>query len=140
MSHGLQVVTTTVVALGVVAAAVVYGRDAQTFVSPPEMVAEQFTRNVATKRYDRALQYVARDSGITAINLRLARRELQQAAGAVNNVEGEPGAIDGDRATASAVLFTENAGRIRYSFRFAKRRGVWKIVEWREDQRAADQP
>jgi hypothetical protein len=132
MPDGLKVLTTTALAFAVVAVAVTYGRDTTIFVPPPEAVAEQFTRDVSAKRYDRALKYVASDSGITYVNVRLGGEELQRHAGAVASVEGEPGSIDGDRATGSAVLITERAGRMRYKFRFARRQGVWKIAEWSE--------
>jgi hypothetical protein len=120
----------TAVALGFVFVVLVTGGDRTVLVPPPEAVAEQFTRQIATKRYDRASHYVDKASGITEINIRLAGEALHATAGAVDAVEGEPGRINGDRATASAVLMTAKAGRVRYMFQLARVQQLWKIVEW----------
>jgi hypothetical protein len=130
MSGFAKVLVATLVALAAIAAVVIGGQDATYFVPPPEAVAESFTREIASRRYDRAMQFVDPASGITEINARLGGEELHGRAGAVDNVQGEPGTMTGGRATASAVLITENAGRIRYTFRLARRRHMWKIVEW----------
>jgi hypothetical protein len=132
MSDVAKVLAATVVALAVVAGVVIGGQDSTYFVPPPEAVAESFTREVATRRYDRAMEFVDPTSGITAINARLGSEELHGRAGAINDVKGDPGAITGERATASAVLTTEKAGRVRYFFRMARRAHTWKIVEWSE--------
>ena len=130
MSDLVKVLTATLLALGVLAVIVIGGQDSTYFVPPPEAVAESFTREIASRRYDRAMQSVDPASGITEINARLGGEELHARAGAVDNVEGDPGTISGDRATASAVLLTEKAGRVRYIFRLARRGHTWKIVGW----------
>ena len=130
MTDLMKVVAATVVALAAVAAVVIGGQDSTYFVPPPEAVAESFTREIAARRYDRATQFVDPTSGITEINVRLAGEELHGRAGAIDNVVGDPGIIEGERATASAVLITEKVGRVRYFFRFARTGHVWKIVEW----------
>lgn len=130
MRHLLPVLIVSGLALGVTFTAVVLRGDTTVTVPSPETVGEQFARQVATRRYDRALQYVDDRSGITLITVRLAGDALQERAGALDRIEGEPGWIQGDRAAASAVLRTARAGRVRYTFRFARRNGVWKIVEW----------
>jgi hypothetical protein len=128
----VKVVAAIAVALGVVAAVVIGGQDSTYFVPPPEAVAESFTREIAARRYDRVMQFVDRTSGITEINARLGGEELHARAGAIDSVEGIPGVITGERATASAVLITEKAGRVRYFFRFSRTGHTWKIVEWAE--------
>jgi hypothetical protein len=106
--------------------------DAQTVVPPPEAVAEQFARHVAARRYDRALRHVDGQSGITLTTVRLSGVALHARAGAVDKVEGEPGVMTADRATAAAVLTTERAGRIRYEYSLVRRDGIWKISEWEQ--------
>jgi hypothetical protein len=130
MSDLVKVIAASVVALGIVAVFVIGGKDATYFVPPPEAVAESFTRQLAARRYDRAVQYVDARSGITTINARLGGEALHARAGEVDDVVGEPGSIEGDYATASAVVITERAGRVRYMFRLARTAHVWKIVEW----------
>jgi hypothetical protein len=119
-------------ALGVVFAALALG-DASTTVPPPESVAEQFARQIAARRYDRALEHVDPGSGITLITLRLGGDAFHARAEGVDRVEGEPGEIQGNTASASAVLFTGNAGRVRFTHRLARRHGVWEIVTWEID-------
>ena len=130
MLEVVKALTATALALGFVFVVLVAGQDRTILVSPPEAVVEQFARQIATKRYDRATPYLDDASGITEINVRLAGEALHATAGAIDSVEGEPGAMDGDRATASALLITEKAGRVRYMFRLARVRHLWKIVEW----------
>jgi hypothetical protein len=132
MAGFFKAVVVTLVALAFVAAIVMEGRDTTVFVPPPEAVAEGFARQIAARRYDRAIQDVDERSGITTINARLAGEELHATGGEVDNVEGEPGIIEGDHATASAVLITEKAGRVRYLFRFTRVNELWKIIEWRK--------
>jgi hypothetical protein len=130
MTDVVKVVVATLVVLAAVAGVVIGGQDSTYFVPPPQAVVENFTRDIAARRYDRAVKFVDPMSGITEINVRLGGAELHARAGAIEQVEGEPGVIAGDRATASAVLITENAGRMRYFFRLARSSNTWKIVEW----------
>jgi len=131
MNELLKMFLVTAVALGASAAGVIVG-DGRTVVPPPESVVEQFSRHVAARRYDRALQHVDDQSGITLTTVRLASDALHERAGGIDQVEGEPGIIAGDRAAAAAVLTTRRAGRIRYACRLHRRNGLWKISEWEE--------
>jgi hypothetical protein len=126
----LNVLIVSGLALSVTFIAVVLSGDTTVTVPSPETVSEEFARQIATRRYDRALQDVDDRSGITLTTVRVAGDALHERAGAVDRVEGEPGRIEGDRASASAVLLTERAGHVRYSFRLARKNGLWKIVEW----------
>ena len=129
MRDALSVVLVAALALAVTFVAVVLRGDQTVMVPPPEAVGEQFARQVAARRYDRALQYVDEGSGITLTTVRLGGEAVLERSGAVDQVEGEPGSIQGQHSTASAVLITE-AGRIRFGYRLERRRGLWKIVEW----------
>lgn len=131
MSELLKVMLVTTVALGVTAAAVIYG-DTRTVVPPPESVVEQFARHVAARRYDRALQHIDDRSSITLTTVRLGGEALHERAGDIDRVEGEPGITAEDSATVSAVLTTHRGGRIRYACSLERRNGLWKIAKWEE--------
>ena len=132
MTDLLHVLGATLGALGIVGAVVFGGQDATYFVPPPEAVAESFARNIASRHYDRAVRYAHGSSGITEMAVSLAGERLHARADAIDNVVGEPGAISGNNATASAVLITEGAGRVRYGFRLVRTRHLWMIAEWFE--------
>jgi hypothetical protein len=116
----------TFVALGIVAAAVFAGHDATTLVSPPESVAEEFTRKIAAGRYELAAKYL-NDAGETSLADLRALGQGMHATGAIENVEGLPGAIEGDAASASAIVTTSQT-ELRYDFVLVRRHGVWKIA------------
>jgi hypothetical protein len=126
----IKVIGTGAVALAIIGAVVIGGQDTTYLVPPPQAVAESFTRAIAARRYDRAMAQVDPQSGITAINARLGGEALHERSGSIENVEGDPGVIAGDYATASAVLTTEKAGRVRYFFKLTRTGYLWKIVEW----------
>ena len=108
-------VTAGALALG--AGSVVAGHDTSTLVSPPEAVVEQFVRKLAAARYDVARAHLADDSPAARERIRTARETLRARAGAINQVEGKPGVIEGERATATAVVTTERAGEIPMELR-----------------------
>ena len=128
----LNVVVVAVVALAALAVLVFVGDDVETVVPPPEAVAEQFARALAMGRYDMALPQVESTSGITLTTVRVAGDRLRAQWGRVDQVEGEPGTIAGTHATAGALLTSERGGLVRLQFRFVRQAGLWKIVEWGE--------
>lgn len=118
-------------ALAVVAGVVIGGHDTTVFVSPPEAVAEEFTRKLATGRYDMALEHLAQsDRGVLPV-VRTSGETLRAQAGEVNQVQGESSAIAGDEATARVTIATENAGDVRWTFRLVRQDFEWKIRDWR---------
>ena len=123
----LPVAAVTAGALALVAASVVAGHDTATLVSPPEAVVEQFVRKLATARYDVALAHLDDDSPAVRERIRMASDALRARAGAIDQVEGKPGAIDGDQATATALISTERAGELIMEFRLIRRVGSWQI-------------
>jgi hypothetical protein len=132
MTDLASVVGATLVTLAIVAGVVIGGHDATYFVPPPESVAESFTRHVASRRYDRAVRFIDRSSGISESEVRQRGERLHAEAGGIDQVEGEPGAINGASATASALIVTERAGRVRFRFRLVRTRYIWLIAEWTE--------
>ena len=114
-------------ALAVVAGSVTAGHDRGTLVSPPDAVVEQFVRKLAGARYDVALAHLEDGSPAMRERIRMTSDALRARAGAIDQVEGKPGAIEGDEATATAVLTTERAGDITMEFRLIRRAGSWRI-------------
>ncbi len=119
----------TGLALGAIGLVLGPGRDTVTLVSPPEVVAEEFVRTLATGRYDRAVDNLEQVDGAAAM-LAGHGKALRERAGRVNQVEGEAGSIDGDAATASARITTSDAGELEWSFSLVRRDGTWKITDW----------
>lgn len=119
----------TGLALGVIGLVLGFGHDTRTFVSPPEVVAEEFVRSLATGRYDRAVRHLDERDGAQAM-LAVQGTSLRERAGDVNQVEGEAGSIDGDAATASTRIETSDAGELEWDFSLVRREGTWKITDW----------
>ena len=117
-------------ALGVVALSVVAGHDTGTLVSPPESVVEQLVRKLADGRYDVALAHLDDRSPAMRDRIRTTSDALRVRAGAIGQVEGKRGVIEGDTATASAVVKTERAGTITMEFRLIRHAGSWRITSF----------
>ena len=130
MKDLLLLVLATAVALGVVAAAVGFAHDTNTLVSPPESVAEQFVRKLAGRRYDVARAHLAEDSPALRARIRTASDMLRARAGAIVQVEGKPGVIDGDTATAAALVTTAGDDEIVMEFALVRRAGSWRITSF----------
>jgi hypothetical protein len=130
MKDLLPIVLVTTVALGLVGVAVVVGRDTSTLVSPPEAVAEQFARKLAGGRYDVASAHLEDDSPAMREHVRSVSDTLRARAGAISAVDGEPGMIQDDRATASAVIRTTRAGDLVMHFVLVRRAGSWRVASF----------
>lgn len=118
-------------ALAVVAGVVIAGHDTTMFVPPPEAVAEEFTRKLATGRYDVALAELETNDRASIPAVRISSESLRAEAGAINQVEGESSTITGDTAIATVKIDTQDAGELRWNFQLVRRHGEWKISEWR---------
>ena len=126
----LLIVAVTAGALAVVAVSVIAGHDASTLVSPPDAVVEQFVRKLAAGRYEVARAHLADDSPAMRERIRMTSDALRARAGAIHQVEGKQGVIDGDRATVTAVVTTERAGEITRKFTLIRRAGSWRITDF----------
>ena len=132
MKEFLWIAAATMLALSIVGLAVGPGHDRMTFVSPPEVVAEDFVRSLAAGRYDRAVEHLAETAGGEAA-VAVHGRALRARAGEVTHVEGEAGTVSGDGATASTRIMTSEAGELEWTFSLVRRNAVWRISEWRTD-------
>jgi hypothetical protein len=105
--------------------------DRELFVSPPEAVAETFARHLAARRYDRARALVdsARASHTTLEQLRGFARKLDERTGSIVNIDGQRGAIDGDRAAATARVVGDRAA-INVGLWLSWEAGRWRISSW----------
>ena len=130
MKDLLRIVLVTGAALAVAGVAVGVGHDSTTLVSPPESVAEQFARKLAGGRYDVAREQLAHDSPDLRHRIRSASDALRARAGTIGTIEGKAGAIDGDQATAFAVITTGGAGEIVMRFELVRRAGSWRIADF----------
>ena len=127
MREVIATIATAVVALLVIAAAVFGGGDRSIFVPVPEATAESFAHNIATRRYDLALNFLAADTrrGETAEGLR-TRFEPVLAVGKVNGVDSEPQWRKRDHASARARI-AGSRGTATFDLGFVRENGLWKI-------------
>jgi hypothetical protein len=130
MKELLRIVLVTVATLGLVGVAVGVGHDRMTLVSPPEAVAEQLARQLAGGRYDVARQHFEHDSPALRERVRSASDTLRARGGAISAVEGKAGSIDGDTATAAAVITTARAGDVVMHVALVRRAGSWRIASF----------
>jgi hypothetical protein len=127
MKDVLRIALVTAAALGVVGLVVGVGHDTATLVSPPEAVAEQFVRKLAGGRYDVARAHLADDSPALRERIRTTSDMLRARGGAITQVAGKPGTIDGDTATATGVVTTSRAGEVVIECELVRRAGSWRI-------------
>jgi hypothetical protein len=132
MRRAAAVAGATALASGVIAAVVLLGRDTTALVSPPEAVAESFVSDLVARRYDLAMRYVDRTSGVSVTTVRLGADALRREAGdaAPNDVDGDQAVIDGDRAT--AIVTIRSPGRTVVLLVEMRRAadGVWRVTGW----------
>lgn len=102
------------------------------FVPPPESTSETFVRHLAARRYDRALAEVSRDAHqrTDVAQLRAQARALEDSVGGINNAAGEPGTIDGERATASVLVQGRRHVQRTVEIRLVREQGLWRVDSW----------
>jgi hypothetical protein len=124
----LETVAVIAVALLAIGVDLFWFDDGSTLTSPPEAVAEGFTREVVTRQYDRALPYLEEELAdrIGADGVRRFADGLGAIDGRVLDVLGIPGTTSRNAATA-AVEITTVQGTIRIRFGLVRRSGVWHI-------------
>jgi hypothetical protein len=110
------VILATALLFGMSALAVHRFDDRETFVAPPDAVAEGFVREVLTKRWDRARIYLD-DPSMSDAEL----RTLQRAWGEPSNVEAEIVSRTDDRAL---VNVTVRSQVVRFALTFDRE---WKV-------------
>ena len=133
MREVVAILGTMALGLAIAAVSVLSMGDRETFVPPPEVVAESFTRAIAAKRFDLATRYLAPGLQRTETAASLAARfeRSVRSAGAVNGVDSERRWTDGDRASAGATIDADG-GQLALEFALERNQGLWKIsvVDW----------
>ena len=124
-------IVTAVVASGFgLAAGAVFGlHDRETFVPPPEVVVESFTRQLVQRRYDLAVNYLGRNlrANTGGDGLRARFDQLQQRIGTPNQVSGERDWMQESEASARALVEGESGNAV-LTFRLAREHGLWRIT------------
>lgn len=126
------------ITLGSVAAAliivgvIVFGaRDGALFVPPPEAVAENFGRALASGRYGVARRYLSgeqrRQQSAGDLETRFGPWKVRM--GAVDDVEARELSSDGDRARAGCELKGERSA-VALTMELTREHGLWAIESW----------
>ena len=128
MKEILSTLGVTGAALSLIAAVVFGGHDRSTFVPAPDAVAESFAREVATRRFDLAVNYLATSMRRVETPATLHRRfeEALNRAGKVNTVVAEINGMGQDTAATRAVIEGE-AGQVVFETRLVRENGLWRI-------------
>ena len=130
MRNLLLTVGTSAAALLLVALVVFGAHDTSTFVPVPEAVAEGFARQIGTRRFELALNYLA--SGTrrveTPMTLEARFRSISSEMGRINQVSAEPLWASRDRAAARATVESD-AGRKSFDVTFVRENGLWRIAD-----------
>ncbi|HEX2059852.1 MAG TPA: hypothetical protein VHK90_03850 [Thermoanaerobaculia bacterium] len=110
------------VALGVCVVAVDALGDRDTFVPPPDAIAEQFTREVLTKRWPRAKDFLLEPESVSEDELRALHAALPDG----TEVEAEELAREDDRALVNVrVSAPDRSEAVAFTLVFEE---GWKIV------------
>ena len=103
--------------------------DRGVLVPPPEMVVEEFVRDVSLKRWGPARTYLTETlrARLTVDSLRVLLARLEQGAGRVKQVHGRPIFATEAAAEAAAEVTTSSGGRVMLRFPMSREHGLWKI-------------
>ena len=128
MRETASMLAVLVSALVVIGVGVFAGGDRGLFVPVPEAAAENFTREITSRRFDLALKHLATERRRVETPQTLANRfdPMLRAVGKVNSVDAEPASMAGDRATASATV-EGDLGVRSFDVSFVREHGLWKI-------------
>lgn len=126
----LRVLCIAAAGLAVCAASVLVLRDGRCFTSPPEAVAEQFVRKLATRRWAPARAHLAPELAAVAgeAGLREALAGFEERWGAIEQVQGQQGPASADQAWASALVTTSRGARLAITLPLLRRAGVWRVA------------
>jgi hypothetical protein len=104
------------------------GHDRSMFVPAPEAAAEGFAREIATRRYDMAMNYLALPARRAETARTLASRfeRLLASTGTINQVDAAPKWMMESRASARATI-EGDTGRVSFELGFIRENGLWRI-------------
>jgi hypothetical protein len=126
----LSVLTIAGAGLAVTGVSVLGLRDGRCFTSPPEQVAEQFVRKLATRRWGPARAHLAPEVGAALPEeaLRGTLLAFEERWGAIEQVEGRTGPESGSGAWAFAKVTTSSGARRTVPVPLLRRDGVWRVA------------
>ena|SRR5918992_3753766 len=127
--------------LGIIAAVVFGLGDRETFVSPPEAVAEEFVRSVGHGRVEAARDLLASEEerATSTAEMRTFATRFRSRLGRLDRVD----ASVAERARDSAAVRVEAEGSrdtLELTVPVAFERGLWKVARVSEVERAVGQP
>ena len=124
----LSTLGVTGAALVLIAGVVFGGHDRSTFVPAPDAVAESFAREISTRRFDLAMNYLAASTRRVETPASIGRRfdEALNRAGKVNTVGAEMNEMREDHASTHAIVEGEG-GRVVFALILVRENGLWRI-------------
>ena len=104
------------------------GGDRSIFVPAREPAAEGFARQIATRRYELAMNYLASPARRAETPDTLASRfeRLLASIGTINEVDATPEWMRQSHAAARATV-EGNTGRVSFDLGFIRENGLWRI-------------
>jgi hypothetical protein len=119
------VILATALLLGMSALAIERG-DRETFVSPPDAVAEGFVREVVTKRWDRARTFLVDPDSMSNAEIEALQKSWEQRIGDPTEVEAEIVSRSNEQAAVNVRLKSAKGSAILvFALTFD---GDWKIA------------
>lgn len=126
MKELLRIVVATAILWALCAAAVELGNDRETVIPAPDAVAEGFTREVLSRRWDRARPYLQEPESMSDGDLRALEQRIRSRVRQVYEVEAKTIARDDDHARASVSIASSfGSDTIAYELVFDRE---WRIV------------
>lgn len=112
--------------IGVSALAVEQFGDRELFVPPPDVVAEGFVREIVTKRWERAREYLAEPESISDAQLEALQKSWEASVGEPTTFEAETITRDDAEALANVRMQSARGSEaVAFALRFDDE---WKIV------------
>jgi hypothetical protein len=114
--------------IGLSALAVQRFDDRETFVSPPDVVAEEFAREVVTKRWDRARTHLADPDSMSNADVAALQQSWEQRLGDPKKIAAETISRTDEQALVKVRLESAKGSEtIAFTCRFDRK---WKIAGW----------
>ena len=131
MRELLFAIATIAAALVVVAAAVFGAHDADTLVSPPEAVAEDFGRELAMARYTLSRKYLSAEQRRqqSANDLKARFEPWRARIGKFDAAEARELSREGDRSSAACELQGDRS-TVSLSVLLVRQHGLWRVERW----------
>ena len=131
MKDLLPAFATVAVALAIVGGAVFGAADDGTLVPPPQSVAKEFARELASARYELAWKHLS--SGARQLERAEQLRErldgMVQQLGAINQVEAGEQSRTGETAAAWSRV-DATGGQLHFTLTLTREHGLWAVDTW----------